>query len=59
MGQEYIRTARAKGLTEFAVVTKHALRNALIPVITVLGPTVAKSFTNFSIRSWAVSNSVS
>ena len=37
MGQDYIRTARAKGLTEFAVVSKHALRNALIPVITVLG----------------------
>ena len=44
MGQDYIRTARAKGLTEFAVVTKHALRNALIPVITVLGPTVAGLF---------------
>ena len=45
MGQDYIRTARAKGLTEFAVVTKHALRNALIPVITVLGPTVAGLLT--------------
>ena len=45
MGQDYIRTARAKGLTEFAVVSKHALRNALIPVITVLGPTVAGLLT--------------
>ena len=45
LGQDYIRTARAKGLTEFAVVTKHALRNALIPVITVLGPTVAGLLT--------------
>lgn len=45
MQQDYIRTARAKGLTEFAVVTKHALRNALIPVITVLGPTVAGLLT--------------
>ena len=43
--QDYLRTARAKGLTEFAVVTKHALRNALIPVITVLGPTVAGLLT--------------
>ncbi|MDK2808283.1 MAG: oligopeptide transport system permease protein [Clostridiales bacterium] len=45
MGQDYIRTARAKGLTEFRVITKHALRNALIPVITVLGPTVAGLMT--------------
>ncbi len=45
MGQDYIRTARAKGLTELKVITKHALRNALIPVITVLGPTVAGLMT--------------
>lgn len=45
MGQDYIRTARAKGLTEFAVVAKHALRNALIPVVTVLGPTIAGLLT--------------
>jgi peptide/nickel transport system permease protein len=37
LGQDYIRTARAKGLTEYAVVYRHALRNALIPVITVVG----------------------
>lgn len=41
MGQDYIRTARAKGLSEFKIITRHALRNALLPVITVLGPTVA------------------
>ena len=35
--QDYLRTARAKGLTEFVVITKHALRNALIPIITVIG----------------------
>ena len=35
--QDYIRTARAKGLSEFSVIFKHALRNALIPVITVIG----------------------
>jgi len=35
--QDYIRTARAKGLGESAVVYKHALRNALIPIITILG----------------------
>jgi ABC-type dipeptide/oligopeptide/nickel transport system permease component len=37
LGQDYIRTARAKGLSERAVVYGHALRNAMIPVITVLG----------------------
>ena len=37
MRQDYIRTARAKGLTENVVVYKHALRNALMPVITILG----------------------
>src|SRR6185312_14057983 len=37
LGQDYIRTARAKGLPERVVVYKHALRNALIPVITLLG----------------------
>ena len=37
MRQDYIRTARAKGLSEGIVVYKHALRNALMPVITILG----------------------
>ncbi len=37
LGQDYIRTARAKGLSENAVVYKHALRNALVPVLTVVG----------------------
>jgi len=37
LSQDYIRTARAKGLTEWAVVVGHALRNTMIPVITVLG----------------------
>jgi peptide/nickel transport system permease protein len=37
LGQDYIRTARAKGLTERAVVYRHALGNALIPVLTVVG----------------------
>jgi len=37
MNQDYIRTARAKGLSERVVVYRHALRNAMIPVITVLG----------------------
>lgn len=37
LSQDYIRTARAKGLRESRMITKHALRNALIPLITVLG----------------------
>ena len=37
LNQDYIRTARAKGLSENAVVYRHALRNALIPVLTVIG----------------------
>ena len=37
LGEDYVRTARAKGLSRFRVVVIHALRNALIPVITVIG----------------------
>jgi peptide/nickel transport system permease protein len=37
LNQDYIRTARAKGLSEHVIVYKHALRNALIPVLTVVG----------------------
>jgi ABC-type dipeptide/oligopeptide/nickel transport system permease component len=37
LGTDYIRTAHAKGLTERAVVLRHAVKNALIPVITVIG----------------------
>ena len=40
LSQDYIRTARAKGLTENTVVYKHALRNALLPMITLLGLTI-------------------
>ncbi|MFZ1405916.1 MAG: ABC transporter permease [Anaerolineae bacterium] len=39
--EDYIRTARAKGLTERTVVTRHALKNSLIPVVTILGPMFA------------------
>ncbi|MDR3332017.1 MAG: ABC transporter permease [Synergistaceae bacterium] len=52
MGQDYIRTARSKGISEFRVVTRHALRNALIPVVTVLGPSIANLITgSFVIES--------
>jgi ABC-type dipeptide/oligopeptide/nickel transport system permease component len=39
--QDFIRTARSKGLGERAVITIHALRNALIPVVTIIGPVTA------------------
>ncbi|MFV9503414.1 MAG: ABC transporter permease [Oscillochloridaceae bacterium umkhey_bin13] len=37
LGQDFVRTARAKGLGEFMVLQRHALRNALLPILTVLG----------------------
>lgn len=43
--QDYIRTARANGIKEFTVIMKHAVRNALIPVITYVGPMVAAILT--------------
>lgn len=45
MQQDYIRTARAKGLPEIVVIVKHALKNALIPVVTYLGPMIASIMT--------------
>lgn len=45
LGQDYIRTARAKGVKEMLVIFKHALRNALIPVITYVGPMTAYILT--------------
>lgn len=41
LGEDYVRTARSKGMSEFRVVLKHALKNALIPIITVIGLTAA------------------
>jgi oligopeptide transport system permease protein len=43
--QDYIRTAKAKGMGNFIITFKHALRNSLIPVITYLGPLVANVLT--------------
>jgi len=45
LGQDYIRTARAKGLSGRIVLFKHALRNSLIPIITYLGPLIAYILT--------------
>ena len=43
LNQDYVRTARAKGVYEFWVITKHALRNALLPVVTLIGSTIGLS----------------
>jgi peptide/nickel transport system permease protein len=40
LNQDYVRTARAKGVREYMVIIKHALRNALLPVITLIGSTI-------------------
>ena len=52
MGQDYIRTARAKGLPNYVVIYRHALKNAIMPVVTYLGPLIAAIFTgSFVIES--------
>ena len=54
--QDYVRTARAKGLSERVVLFNHALRNGLIPVLTVLGlqagPLLAGAIVTETIFSW-------
>lgn len=45
MGQDYIRTANAKGVSSFKTLFKHALRNAILPVVTYVGPMLANLMT--------------
>ena len=45
LGQDYMRTARAKGVSEFISLFKHALRNAILPIITYCGPMLAYTLT--------------
>lgn len=45
MGQDYMRTAKAKGVSSFSILFKHALRNAILPVITYVGPMLAQLLT--------------
>lgn len=45
MEEDYVRTARSKGVPEFFVIVKHALKNAIIPVVTYLGPLAAALLT--------------
>jgi len=52
LGQDYIRTARSKGLREQAIVVRHVVRNGMIPVLTVIGPVAAVLLTgSFIIES--------
>lgn len=45
LGQDYIKTAKAKGLSQGAIIWRHAIRNAIMPVVTVLGPIAAGVLT--------------
>ena len=45
LGQDYIRTAKAKGLSQFKQLFKHALRNAILPIVTYIGPMLAYIIT--------------
>ena len=56
LGQDYIRTARAKGVSETAVIVKHALRNAAIPIVTTIalqfGHLIGGSVVTESVFAW-------
>jgi len=45
VGMDYIKTAKAKGLSPFQITTRHQIRNAVLPVVTVMGPAVANLLT--------------
>lgn len=45
IGQDYILTAEAKGVSKFALISKHILRNAIMPIVTMIGPAIAFIFT--------------
>lgn len=45
LGSDYIKTAKAKGLNQAAIIWKHGVRNAILPVVTILGPTIAGVLT--------------
>src|SRR3989441_2238521 len=55
LGQDYMRTARAKGLQERLVILRHGLRNALIPTVTILGPTVGSLLSGAGLTPTSVS----
>ena len=56
LGQDYIRTARAKGLSEWRVISFHALRNTMLPILTLIGISIPNlvtgAFVTEPIFSW-------
>ena len=52
IGQDYIRTARAKGLAERTVILRHALKNALIPIITLAGSELGNLLAGSMLTEW-------
>ncbi len=45
IGMDYVKTAKSKGLSTFQIITKHEIRNSILPIITILGPTIAGLLT--------------
>jgi ABC-type dipeptide/oligopeptide/nickel transport system permease component len=45
LNQDYIKTARAKGLSKFMVVMRHTIRNSMLPIVTIAGPIIAHLLT--------------
>ena len=58
LNQDYIRTARAKGLPEWKVLGKHAMRNAILPVVTYIGPMFAALITGSFVVEKVFTNSI-
>src|SRR5450759_1526461 len=55
LGQDYIRTARAKGVSRGKVIFKHAMRNMLVPIVTIFGPVLTNAITGSAfVEQWFV-----
>ena len=55
LGQDYIRTARAKGVKRSQVIFKHAMRNMLVPIVTIFGPVLTNAITGSAfVERWFV-----
>ena len=54
LGEDYVLTARAKGLSTWSIVWKHGLRNALLPIVTLVEPNFFFIPTGNETKSWAV-----
>jgi ABC-type dipeptide/oligopeptide/nickel transport system permease component len=55
LGQDYIRTARAKGVSQVKVIFKHGMRNMLVPIVTIFGPVLTNAITGSAfVEQWFV-----